>query len=63
MYGSTAPFTAQLSQSTVGDSALPSEDWMGIAKAYPAQGNFYCGKLATQSYVGEQGLVTLLMGF
>jgi hypothetical protein len=52
VYGPTAPFAAQLSQSAMGDSALPPEDWMGIAKACPAQGNVHCGKLATQSYVG-----------
>jgi hypothetical protein len=62
MYGPTAPFTAQLLQSAVGDSALPPEDWMRIAKACPAQGNIYCGKLATQSYVGNRWLLMLLMG-
>jgi hypothetical protein len=54
--GPTAPFSAQLHRT-------PPGDWMGIAKACPAQGNIQCGKLATQSYVGNKWFVLLLMGF
>jgi hypothetical protein len=59
VYGPTAPLLLNC-QSTVGDSALLPEDWMGIAKACPAQGNIYCGKLATQSYVENRRLVLLM---
>jgi hypothetical protein len=33
MYGSTVSFTPGLLRSVVGDTALPPDDWTGLAKA------------------------------
>jgi hypothetical protein len=44
MYGPTAPFTAQLLNSAVGDSARPPEDWMGIAEACLSPGEYLLWK-------------------
>jgi hypothetical protein len=33
MFGSTAPFMLGLLQSVLGDTAMPQDDWIGLAKA------------------------------
>jgi hypothetical protein len=52
----TAPFTAQLLQSTVGDSVLPLEDWMGIAKACVSPGEYLLWKTCYTELCGEQAV-------
>jgi hypothetical protein len=54
MHGPTAPLTAQLSQSAVGDSALPPENWMGIAKACLCPGEYLLWKPGYIELCGEQ---------
>jgi hypothetical protein len=60
---SYCPFYCTIVKSAVGDSALPPEDWMGISKACLSPGKYYCGKLVTQSYMGNKQLVMLLVEF
>jgi hypothetical protein len=38
MYGSTVPFRLGLLQSVVGDTAMPPDDWSGLAKACLSRG-------------------------
>jgi hypothetical protein len=63
MYGPTAPFTAQLLQSAVGDSALSPEDWMGIAKACLSPGEYLLWKTSYRELGGDQVACNASHGF
>jgi hypothetical protein len=40
MYGPTAPFILRLLQSELGDTAMPPDDWTGLAKACISLGDY-----------------------
>jgi hypothetical protein len=44
MYGSTEPFMLGLSQTVVGDTAMPPDDWTGLAKACLSPGDYLLWK-------------------
>jgi hypothetical protein len=44
MYGSTAPFALGLLQSVVGDTAMPPDEWTGLAKACLSPGDYLLWK-------------------
>jgi hypothetical protein len=44
MYGSIVPFVLGLLQSVVGDTAMPPDDWSGLAKACLSPGDYLLWK-------------------
>jgi hypothetical protein len=44
MHGSTALFMLELLQSVVGDTAMPPDNWTGLAKSCPSPADYLLWK-------------------
>jgi hypothetical protein len=62
MYGSTMPFMLGLSQTVVGDTAMPPDDWTGLAKACLSPGDYLLWKTGFIEFCQEQANRNLAHG-
>jgi hypothetical protein len=62
MYGSTMPLMLQLLQSVVGDTAMPPDNWTGLAKACLPPGDYLLWKTGFMKLCQEQANCNLAHG-